>query len=362
MPPKPDLRKLGAVKLDGKPQKAVTEEVNLAPMKTAAQAATVAAPVQAPVQAASKAAPAAPAAKQAAAPAPKAAPAPLPPAITQVKGFEGDAETRAIESITLEQTVKDWVEENKKPLGEDKLQMTDPKGEKITRFGDELRKWTIVDAVGDGHCLLHAILDSTSPTYRKLARDDKKAFVEYFRYEIFADKAQESEYFIELTEEHQDEIRDRIFSEDGVEKWLTIDEISIIAELYKVNLFALNYDKRQKLTQRIQYQVFPTELLNEQGEWQDNGHPWILLYNSVDGGVAHFEAVRINGKYLFSFEQLSPVLKKYVVRGKANAVCEYKAGDEVWLVDDDYEDEPTHVIIQPVLEAVPRICKSPYKE
>ena len=293
MPPKPDLRKLGAVKLDGKAQKAVTEEVNLAPTKTAAQAATVAAPVQAPVQAAAKP------------PAPKAAPAPLPkpqaPLVTQVQGFEGDAETRAIESITLEKTVKDWVEENKKSLGEDTLQVTDPKGEKIRRFGDELRKWTIVDAVGDGHCLLHAILDSTSPTYRKLTRQDKKAFVEYFRYEIFADKAQESDYFTELKEENQDEIRDRIFSENGVEKWLTIDEISIIAELYKVNLFALNYDKRQKLAQQVQYQVFPTELINEEGEWQDNGYPWILLYNSVDGGVAHFEAVRINGKYLFSF-------------------------------------------------------------
>lgn len=351
MPPKPDLRKLGAVKLDGKAQKAVTEEVNLAPTKTAAQAATVAAPEQAPMLAAPEQAPV-----QAAAPAPL--PKPQASIVTQVQGFEGDAETRAIESITLEQTVKDWVEENKKPLGEDKLQVTDPKGEKIRQFGDELRKWTIVDAVGDGHCLLHAILDSTSPTYRKLAREDKKAFVEYFRYEIFADKAQESDYFTELKEENQDEIIERILSEDNVEKWLTIDEISIIAELYKVNLFALNYDKRQKLTQRIQYQVFPTELLNEQGEWQDNGHPWILLYNSVDGGVAHFESVRINGKYLFSFEQLSPVLKKYVVRGKATAVCEYKAGDEVWLVDDDYEDEPTHVLIQPVLEDVTRICKS----
>ena len=359
MPPKPDLRKLGAVKLDGKAQKAVTEEVNLAPTKTAAQAATVAAPVQAATVAAPVQAPVQAAAKPAAA---KAAPAPLPkpqaPLVTQVQGFEGDAETRAIESITLEKTVKDWVEENKKSLGEDTLQVTDPKGEKIRRFGDELRKWTIVDAVGDGHCLLHAILDSTSPTYRKLTRQDKKAFVEYFRYEIFADKAQESDYFTELKEENQDEIRDRIFSENGVEKWLTIDEISIIAELYKVNLFALNYDKRQKLAQQVQYQVFPTELINEEGEWQDNGYPWILLYNSVDGGVAHFEAVRINGKYLFSFEQLSPVLKKYVVRRKTNAICEYKAGDEIWLVDDDYEDEPTHVLIQPILEDVTRICKS----
>jgi len=89
MPPKPDLRKLGAVKLDGKAQKAVTEEVNLAPTKTAAQAATVAVTVQAPE-------PAAPAAK----PAPKAVPAPLPKpqasVVTQVKGFEGDAEKAAI--------------------------------------------------------------------------------------------------------------------------------------------------------------------------------------------------------------------------------------------------------------------------
>ena len=356
MPPKPDLRKLGAVKLDGKPQKAVTEEVQLVPIKTAAQAATVATPVQAATVAAPVQTTEAPAPK----PKPKPAPLPKPqaPAITQVQGFEGEAETKAIESITLEQTVKDWVEKNKKPIGEDKLQLTDPKGEKITRFGDELRKWTIVDAVGDGHCLLHAILDSTSPTYRKLTREDKKAFVEYFRYTIFADKAQESNYFTELKEENQDEIIERLLSEDDVEKWLTIDEISIIAELYNVNLFVLNYDKRQQPKSRIQYQVFPTELINEGGEWENNGHPWILLYNSVDGGVAHFEAVRINGKYLFSFEQLSPVLKKYVVREKATAVCEYKAGDEVWLIDEDYEGEPTHVIIQPVLEDVTRICKS----
>ena len=75
MPPKPDLRKLGAVKLDGKPQKAVTEEVNLAPTKTAAQAATVAALVQAATVAAPEQVPEPAAAK---APAPTAAPAPLP--------------------------------------------------------------------------------------------------------------------------------------------------------------------------------------------------------------------------------------------------------------------------------------------
>lgn len=349
MPPKPDLRKLGAVKLDGKAQKAVTEEVNLAPTKTAAQAATVAAPEQAATVAAPEA------------PAPKAAPAPLAkpqaPVVTQIQGYEGDAEKAAIESITLEQTVKDWQEKNTKPLGEDVLQLTDPKTEKIARFGDELRKWTIVDAIGDGHCLLHAILDSTSPTYRKLARDDKKAFVNYFRYDLFADKAQESEYYTELTEEHQGEIIDRIVSEDDVDKWLTQDEISIVAELYQVNIFTLNYDKRQKPAQRIQYQVFPTELLDEAGEWQNNNHPWIILYNSVEGSSAHFEAVRINGKYLFSFEQLSSVLKKYVVRKKAAPVCDYKAGDEVWLVDDDYEKEPTHVIIQTVLDDETRICR-----
>ena len=349
MPPKPDLRKLGAVKLDGKAQKAVTEEVNLAPTKTAAQAATVAAPEQVPE----------PVAK----PAPKVAPAPAPlpkpqaSVVTQVLGFEGDAEKAAIESITLEQTVRDWQEKNKKPLGEDKLQVTDPKGDKITRFGDELRKWTIVDAVGDGHCLLHAILDSTSPTYRKLTREDKKAFINYFRYEIFADKAQESEYFIELTEEHQDEIRDRIFSEKDIDKWLTQDEISIIAELYNVNLFVLNYDNRQKPNRRVQYQVFPTELLDEAGEWQNNNQPWIILYNSVEKLSAHFEAVRINGKYLFSFEQLAPLLKKYVVREKATPVCDYKAGDEVWLVGDEYTDEPTHVIIQPVFDDETSVCK-----
>jgi hypothetical protein len=353
MPPKPDLRKLGAVKLDGKPQKAVTEEVNLAPTKTAAQAATVGVPEQAPKQAPE------PVAK----PAPKVAPAPAPlpkpqaSVVTQVQGYEGDAEKAAIESITLEKTVKDWQEENNKPLGDDKLQGTDPKGEKIRRFGDELRKWTIVDAVGDGHCLLHAILDSTSPTYRKLTREDKKAFVNYFRYEIFADKAQESEYFIELTEDHQNEIRDRIFSEKDIDKWLTQDEISIIAELYKVNIFALNYDKRQKPAQQVLYQVFPTELLDEAGEWQNNNRPWIILYNSVEKLSAHFEAVSINGKYLFSFEQLAPVLKKYVVREKATPVCDYKAGDEVWLVGDEYTDEPTHIIIQPVFDDETRVCK-----
>ncbi len=365
MPPKPDLRKLGAVKLDGKAQKAVTEEVNLAPTKTAAQAATVAATVQAatvaapeqvPEQVPEPAAPAAPAAK----PAPKAVPAPLPKpqasVVTQVKGFEGDAEKAAIESITLEQTVKDWQEKKKKPLGEDKLQLTDPNGKKIARFGDELRKWTIVDAVGDGHCLLHAILDSTSPTYRKLARKDKESFVEYFRYEIFADKAQESEYYRGLTEENQEEIRERILQKKGIAKWLTIDEIAIIAELYNVNLFVLNYDNRQKPNRRVQYQIFPTELLDEEGEWQTNAHPWIILYNSVEGGVAHFEAVRINGKYLFSFEQLAPVLKKYVVREKFTSVCDYQAGEEVWLVGDNYADEPTHIIIQPVFDDETRIC------
>ena len=359
MPPKPDLRKLGAVKLDGKPQKAVTEEVNLAPTKTAAQAATVAALVQAATVAAPEQVPEPAAAK---APAPKAAPAPLPKpqasVVRQVQGFEGDAEKAAIESITLEQTVRDWQEKNTKPLGEDKLQVTDAKGEKIARFGDELRKWTIVDAVGDGHCLLHAILDSTSPTYRKLARKDKEAFVEYFRYEIFADKAQESEYYTGLTEENQEQIIERILQKTGSAKWLTIDEIAIIADLYNVNLFVLNYDNRQKPNRRVQYQVFPTELLNEAGDWQENGHPWIIIYNSVEGGVAHFEAIRINGKYLFSFEQLTPVLKKYVVREKAAPVCNYQAGEEVWLVGDEYEDEPTHIVIQPVFDDETRICNN----
>jgi len=348
MPPKPDLRKLGAVKLDGKAQKAVTEEVELAPKATAAQAATAMAP-EAPA-AAPKLAPK---------PAPKPAPAPLPkpqaPLLTQVQGFEGNAETTAIESITLEQTVRDWQEKNKKPLGEDKLQVTDPKGEKIGRFGEEFRRWTIVDAVGDGHCLLHAVFDSTSPTYRKLARKDKEAFVNYFRYDLFADKVQEGEYFTNLTEENQDKILTRILQKTGTAKWLTDEEVAILADLYNVNIIVLTYNSTKKSTYRIQYPVFPETLIDEAGDWQDNGNPWIILYNSAP---VHYEAVRINGKYLFSFEQLSPVLKKYVKRNNENPVCDYKAGEEVWLVGDEYTEEPTHVIIQPVFDDETRICNN----
>ena len=348
MPPKPDLRKLGAVKLDGKAQKAVTEEVQLAPKATAAQAATAVAP-EAP------AAPAAPAPK----PAPKPAPAPLPkpqaPLLTQVQGFEGEAEINAIESITLEQTVKDWQEKNKKVLGEDKLELTDKTGKKIGRFGEELRRWTIVDAVGDGHCLLHAVFDSTSPTYRKLTRKDKEAFVNYFRYDLFADKVQEGEYFTNLTEENQDKILTRILQKTGTAKWLTDEEVAILADLYNVNIIVLAYNSTKKSTHRIQYPIFPETLIDEAGDWHDNGNPWIILYNDAP---VHYEAVRINGKYLFSFEQLSPVLKKYVKRNNENPVCDYKAGEEVWLVGDEYTEEPTHIIIQPVFDDETRVCNN----
>jgi len=342
MPP-PDLRKLKPVKLGTVVQKAVTEEVNLVPTKTAAQATTVAAPEPAP----------APAAPAPAKPAP--VPKPQAPLLTQVQGFEGEAETAAIESITLEQTVRDWQEKKKTVLGEDKLELTDPKGQKIGRFGEELRRWTIVDAVGDGHCLLHAVFDSTSPTYRKLTRKDKEAFVNYFRYEIFADKAQESEYFTELTEEYQDKILTRILLKVGSAKWLTDEELAILADLYNVNILVLTYNSTKKAAHRIQYPIFPETLINEAGEWIDNGNPWIILYNDAP---VHYEAVRINGKYLFSFQQLAPVLKKYVKREHEAPVCNYQAGEEVWLVGDEYEDEPTHVIIQPVFDDETRICNN----
>ena len=277
---------------------------------------------------------------------------------SEVKGYEGEAAAAASESMGLDSLVQAWFNEKKSKtkLELDMLTVTDPTKSKIKRFAPEASRWTIVDAIGDGHCLLHAIFDSVSSTYRKLKKSDKRLFIIHFRYSILAEKMNETDFYANLSEERQQEVFDRITSD--VPEYLTIDEIIIIAELYKVNVFVLNYDGRQKLESRVQYQVVPTELINEEGEWNENGHPWILLYNSVENGIAHFEAIRIDSNYIFSFEQLSPILKKYVVRKNVIAACDFTAGDEFWMVGDNYEEEAGYLIIQTILEDVTRICKS----
>jgi hypothetical protein len=46
------------------------------------------------------------------------------------------------------------------------------------------------------------------------------------------------------------------------------------------------------------------------------------------------------------------------VRKNLVASCDFTAGDEFWMVGDNYEEEAGYLIIQTILEDVTRICKS----
>ena len=79
----------------------------------------------------------------------------------------------------LDSLVQAWFNEKKSKtkLELDMLTVTDPTKSKIKRFAPEASRWTIVDAIGDGHFLLHAIFDSVSSNYRKLKKSDKRLFI-----------------------------------------------------------------------------------------------------------------------------------------------------------------------------------------
>jgi len=234
--------------------------------------------------------------------------------------------------------------------------------------------WTIMRAYGDGHCMLHSFLTSVSPTYRKIPYELKGGFVQLFRYGEFLKKAKTTPHFLEVGGEDQSEkgklakkkkqaeIVARILDSDDEggttsKGWLQTDELIMLTQIFPINIFVISTGREGVPN----FYIYPEGLFNaDTHTLQDNGNPWIAMYNIFP---AHYDAIRVDGKYIFPYTFIKPYAEKYISRFEEQATvrCFFAPGDQVWFAADDtdeYIEETLHRVVSLTWdESSPPKCK-----
>ena len=140
-------------------------------------------------------------------------------------------------------------------------------------------KWTVAKTVGDGTCLVHSILQSTSEAYRSIPHNERALVGQWYRYSVLP-------RFYDETSEFEEPLLERL--KDSTEFLEDIDLSKIVNGL-DINVVVVN------TLQRIIKIVTPVTTDAESIEIF-KGKPYIFLLNS---GALHFSSIYLGAQQKF---------------------------------------------------------------
>ena len=130
---------------------------------------------------------------------------------------------------------------------------------------NNLKNFRTIYTIGDGTCLIHSFLTSTSPDYRRLDYDDKGTAGIEFR-----------TYLSRIIEDNDLGTNHKIYIDDN--------DIQLISNFYKINFLFFWHGGNIR-------DIRPIYVNND----NDNQYNWIISYNTENN---HFSSVSLNNKFI----------------------------------------------------------------
>lgn len=175
---------------------------------------------------------------------------------------------------------------------------------------EQLSKLRTIHTVGDGTCLIHAFLTSTSKNYRRLSYSNKRIAGQEFRENFSEELNIPSDY--------------RIY----------IDDVGIqnISNIFKYNFLIFHYTPSSNLCD-IRFVYVGNEIINN--------YPWIMNYNTENN---HFSAVMSteNNQYIFEkgdnniIHNIINFVNDKRIKDIAYKSCGYKLNDIINFENNSY--------------------------
>jgi hypothetical protein len=164
--------------------------------------------------------------------------------------------------------------------------------------------WKTIDTVGDGTCLLHALLTSLSPTYRRIPFDKRGEVGRAYR----------TQEFIKLFESTKD--KDFVNSNEFLEDTPHLRRFS---DVFKYNIFVIQRrESKQSYTFSFD-RIHPGQVGAAQLPTTSKAD-WLFLFNTMDG---HFSSIQVGTTFSLSNDDFQ---KTY-----GNDIQDVAALDQQWV-------------------------------
>jgi hypothetical protein len=142
------------------------------------------------------------------------------------------------------------------------------------KYNPLIKTWKTVLTQPDGHCLVHALLTSLSPSYRKIKYDDRQTVGKTFRKTVFADLFEgKTKKFVKGND------------------YLEDNHLDMFVNTYKINVFILkNIDNGSN----VSFQLYPVD------KQTVNDFDWIAINNTMD---IHFSSILMGDKFRLTSDE-----------------------------------------------------------
>jgi hypothetical protein len=256
-----------------------------------------------------------------------------PPQLTPEMKSDNDINQKVTELIKSANLTEPFVSEPE----------TEPNnpGDKIDQtfldtYKDFISKFRTIDTIGDGTCLIHAILSATSSAYRSLSRTDKLTIGQAFRTSLST-----LDYADEKRKYNLDKTEYDLFKKENMNRYLSEKSIGYLCQKYKFNVFMFEYNPTSQTIGSTTVQDQNIIRLIE-GSTNENMYPWISIYCR---NPTHYSVIKMGDTYALSTEEANP-LKDFIInelsKTESKMKCEYTAASpniDHYNVYSEYYDE-----------------------
>lgn len=190
----------------------------------------------------------------------------------------------------------------------------------------DLRLERMYSSGNKNDCLMHAFMNATIPSFRKLCEAKKNEVADMFRRRKFLEIAKDSQAFKRQTAREQASVERRINSKEYLENL----EVTMLCEYYSIKIMVFELLKQDTLT------IPSTVIYGLRAGVDRDTDPVYMLYNP---GQYHFEAVRNIGTntYTIPLATANAISEMFMSSVSANVSgCKFSIGEKVVYRGEEY--------------------------